>query len=922
MKLKPIFIFLLFVVLIFSTPEQDSGTFWKEVTDKTKQLKDKFNDYVTREWSCKSWVKKDSYVTINEWNCNQEVSDCISASNCYDKCKHLKSGSKERDKCHEDCTDKCWAGCSLTLAKQNREYQLTILDCIENPDKYNPEEKSECQKAEDSIEAGYTSYCPSYKSYLIDRKSGCSWDFYNQYCYKHEREMNEDCTKRSNELEAGREYMRKEYPGQSLSIEEVALQHPYIMNNIYEVRGLAQLQYCTDNTYSMCLATEPIDVICGEGTPPPIVSEDTKIVVDPPHETIVGDGKTPYPITITYTGPKDKITGHKINFKIESLESQWSGDIGKLSKSSGTTDSNGRILLEYTPPSLLKSDLGYSKDGTLSIQITAGDGKTSGHGTYEIMPLDINATVIAVTPVQVLEGVPFVAGKEMAVFVLVAASTPDVYKTNENVRFRLKFSAETVTKDGKKMPGFYPVESFDILVDETPAQVEASTKSDFLQVIHPGESTDIELLKFLLPENSIDDPKIKLYIFYLDHADTRLEGNYIFTSKLYMERRVDPKSDKWEEKDFGGEETTVKVYPSKRFDINVYPVALGLWTGDPCDVCVKALDSPNPHNNMSMYEFTCTKLAFQRSGKDHLFDYFWEGKIDQKTVDWLFEKPSFLGQIFSPKESFCRENFQKSYTKEEFTAMASKDPAKKEYAGTKGLLTPKERYLLLADRSLQYFQAVMPIAEEDIILHFKDTPQSSLLVDPQTSSIMNLIARLETAKSNFFDSSLERFVAFVPTDGNREQYGTGYSFLNFDDEGYMEGMVADETVLVNHGNAGYTTMVHEIAHTYCAVDEYQHWLAQSAIHLIVIPLFCGEGALGINFHMGDDKGNKIYNGFWVEEKAVMGTVEHPAYSFMGKAETSQYKVWITEELYYGIGSNLGVFPTFKSYWKDKEEKKT
>ena len=113
--------------------------------------------------------------------------------------------------------------------------------------------------------------------------------------------------------------------------------------------------------------------------------------------------------------------------------------------------------------------------------------------------------------------------------------------------------------------------------------------------------------------------------------------------------------------------------------------------------------------------------------------------------------------------------------------------------------------------------------------------------------------------------------------------------------------------LVDVESAARETMTHEILHTYCAIDEYGG-LGTAVKGNIITAIVCSEGFETINSNKGSTiAGTEITTGFWVEKRKFMGTPSAPKYSIMGESSQAG-TMWITEDLYTGVGVKLRTFP--------------
>ncbi|MFA5049451.1 MAG: hypothetical protein WC501_00425 [Candidatus Micrarchaeia archaeon] len=790
-----------------------------------------------------------------------------------------------------------------------------------------------CLELKENILQGLLQNCQWYKQALIDPEpegNSCNWDFFNKYCAEYNARSMKECW-----INVERVYDAIE------KIKKVERESTYyltynsmISSLCFSIRQSNQYGFCDEelNSHINCLCDTSIylfeDINCPKPpgfedtiTPPPIVVPDDEhcyneikdkdeegidcggkdciscewdIAILPKNGIIVADGETPYPITIIVTYGDLPKQGETIYFSVKKEEGDLE-NIGSISKASATTDSKGMISIEYHPPKILSSD----NQEEVRISITAKHNKESTTEYYTLLPIGVSANIEKVVPVQVLKDAPMIAGKETAVMVAIKSTGGEIYKKSDSSKFYLTFNAVATDIGNQDAGKFTPFSEFRFVLDEGP-------NLDAVQTI--SENNVNEYLDFMGVQKE-SGAIYHVYIFYIDHPSTALKGYYYFSAALSVEKIT---SGKIEEKDLGGADAKAKVYPSPNLKLTILPVAVGAWDPNLCELCVDT-------SKFSLYNFACTKQGIARLGKtsSNLFDFMWEGKLSQNFIDQLYSESSFWKKIFEgPSLKFCKKEFQKEFTKSELEAYTSKSPYLYSLYPNTPPATPEQRYVMLVTESIDYLKGVMPIAEEKLTYKIYNEPKKIPTINSHTTSLSDILFALELFHTKFIDSSYERVIGVVPVDGQRNIVNIPYSDINFDDEGYMSGLYSDEAVIISHLYAGPNTMTHEIAHTYCAVDEYTPPVIRFLTSAIVIPGFCGEGIMRINTNRGtDQRGTPVTNGFWVAKRKLMGIPSNPKYSFMGSAEDDQQ--WISDELYFGLGSNLHVFPFFQSNWKEE-----
>jgi len=748
-------------------------------------------------------------------------------------------------------------------------------------------------KKESSSDHNYN--CDRYRKLLLDYGNnyfpggidiGCSYEFYKSKCSDSEAYYKQQCNE---DISNVNKYVSKygspsEYGGDMY----------WVISYCSEAIDLAEYHYCDLKTVcSACSKLGASSNTCKWGAvgtwPPEEQQAKITLTMNPSSGKIPADGESGFIIIVEATSNGKPVDGEEIKVSLSKNSGSWEGDIGKLSKSSVWTDSNGRAMVEYMPPLIAASEL----QDKLEIKIQASAKDASASGTYELAPEEVDAGVTKIKAVQAInvKNVPMVAGKKLAVMVVVNTTGPEVFSPQEDRSYILTFTAQAKEKNGQVVGEFMPFPTYVLPLDEEISDSEVE--------IVEGKAAD-EYLSFLGVTKE-QGKLYRVYIFYLDHPKTDLSGYYYFDAQVSM-LKLDS-SGEIKEKKLGGLYEAVDVFPSKPFYLIVEPVAIGTWSPDVCDYCVVSGQTGEP-----IYDCKRSEIIGYPS---HMpFDFAWNGKFDLNELQQALIRG--LQPSATDKEKVCTDGFKKSFTQADITQLGSKSPATYNlYPDANGVpLTPAQRYEQLVSSSLDYFIAVMPVAEEDIHIRVFHEPQKPprLASNVESPSIV-LLAVQDQFDAFVWSSRYFRIAGIVPVDLAKNSFGKGFSNLDFGVEGYSNSLLSDEVVLVSHQLSGSTTLVHEIAHTYCAIDEYESAFMRFVQAGLKVPLTCAYSfeASWINSRLGSDsKGTPVTYGFWVDERKFMGTPQNPKYSFMGDAADDQQ--WITEQLYYGIGRNLEIFP--------------
>lgn len=757
----------------------------------------------------------------------------------------------------------------------------------------------------------YIYNCDEYRAAIINKPLGCDYNFYQQACTQAEAEEKEDCENIMQGLVEESAYCNanKDNP------DDFRCTGGWTMLISYCSQGFTcGRQYYTDfeKTCELCKNFLTTDG-CKWGIPgewPPVSNHCSNYVQDedeegrdcggedcdpcsditfnPPSGQIMADGETNQLIRLTVMREGEPAPYKTLTLTLSQTGGSWSGDIGQLKEESVSTGADGTALIEYQPPLITTNQV--IDDIEITITATSSEG-TSGSGVYQLVPDDMIIAIEEMVAVQTLkssssEKIPMIAGKKLVLFVVVNSTKPEAFSPQEDRQYTLDIIAEAY-ENGEMGDDFTPNSVFVYTLDEQIADPDVD--------MFEGQAAD-EYLSFLGVEKAVGSI-YRVYIFYLDHPKTDLHGYYEFDAKLSMIKENE--YGELEESVISRRRYTSDVFPSKPFHLTIVPVGIGVWHPDLCEFCVE--------KKMLGYEFECTKQEVMGYTAHEIFDHAWKGKISNTAINRALTGSSPNDPTLF--RSVCADGFRTEFTQAERNQLTSQTPATYgDYVGTNAQLTPEQRYQQLAADSVSYFKAVMPLAEEDITVNIVSEP---VPLPTSTANIKYpfsvLIALQDQYDLFLYKSRYRRVVGIVPVDGARELFGKAYSDLQFDEEGYSNGLISDEVILLSHQYSGPNTMTHEIAHTYCAIDEYESWFMRFLQAGIKVPLSCGYGeGPWINSRRGDDKGTPVTNGFWVSKRKVMGTQDNPKYSFMGSASDNQQ--WITEELYYGIGRNLHIFP--------------
>lgn len=760
-----------------------------------------------------------------------------------------------------------------------------------------------------NYEDSYAYNCDQYRRALVDRPEiGCDYEFYKAHCGAAEQEYIAWCAQSMNGIQES--IRRCEENPDSVMCDQTGTS---IMTQCSWAIQLGEYYYCDLNAGCELCKKEGITTdACKygrKGTWPPqqdhcsntVQDEDEQgldcggldclpcefsITLNPSTGDITADGETRSIIIIEVNDGEKPVAGKKVDITLAKNSGNWDGSIGQISQNSVTTDSDGMAMVEYIPPLITAEEL----DGSIEIGLEARTKEATGIGVYKLVPEEGRITVADVSAIQTLNDmkIPMVSGKQLAVFIVVNSTGPEMFSAQEDRRYMLTFIAEAKDKWGAVSDDFTSFPKFVLGLDEHVTD----------PAIEMVEGQDVNEYLSLLGVEKADDSIYRVYIFYLDHPKTDLLGYYSFDGIVTM-LKEDQNGEK-KESTISRRRITADVYPSKQFHLKTVPVGIGVWHPDICEYCVYF--DPN-----SGYVFDC-KHDDVLNPIHSVFDYAWEGRMDRTALDRVLSE----GAQSNPGtfKYVCAQGFRTQFTQAELNQMTSQTPATyDQYNGATGTpLTPEQRYNQLAANSIIYLKAVMPLAEEDIIVHMEPRPQMLPQGGAYAAYPFAVTMGLESKYDNYlYQSRYGRVVGFVPVDGAKEMFSKSYSELDFDVEGYSNSLISNEVVLVNTPLSGYTTMTHEIAHTYCAIDEYEGAWTRFLQAGMKIPLLCSysEGPW-INSRRGDTRGTPVKNGFWVEKRRIMGTQNNPKFSFMGDA--SDEEQWITDELYYGMGRNLHIFP--------------
>ena len=667
------------------------------------------------------------------------------------------------------------------------------------------------------------------------------------------------------------------------------------------------------------------------------VPSDIEIQLNYDKKSAIANGRDLINFSAQVTSAGEPIANQDVEITVSFMDKRWDKyiGVGEPDPERGQTGANGIFPFVYKPKLILAEEntLAELEEGTqIWLMVEAKHtktGKITGRKIY-IQPYKPKVTVEQIVPIQALKGMPMVAGKKMVVMVAMKSEEADIFEENEELKLTLDFWI-----NGDE---FSPQSKFE--------QIDISQLSEVDHIIRlmPGDSGHFDQKEFLgIPRTATDEEWV-FYNFYVDPQDTHKEGIYIFDTEI---KGVYEDSLTGEEKtaslDFAS--YVDDVYPSGFMSIKVLPLEIGLWYEDFCNFCTI---SKGPMEQLANFgkRLIGRKVAhdadWEYTCDGSMFAYTWKGIYDDATIERILNTTT-VGRLLSgaqipPRRDACRWGFIDTFLKtrvgperpllEELRARGSLAPGSRIVTETQ-----KEKYLKLARASADYLKAVMPLAEENIIIHTQQEPYHLPGLDPNVvlpSYILYKFRDIEAGRVYSNSGLAKLFAASSPILGlERKEYEKsggpefhGYtriaafvptgegkgSNLMFEHEGYESPTFNPWVVLINNDVAEEDVLVHEIAHTYCAIDE-----DAQARQTAVTPALCGEGGFTINFnwHM-DSLGNRVDNGFWVDEREFRGRPGEIQYSFMGAAgreSSGGQQRWVTDDLYYGLGVKLGVFPS-------------
>ncbi|MBU0648883.1 hypothetical protein KJ969_02165 [Patescibacteria group bacterium] len=664
-------------------------------------------------------------------------------------------------------------------------------------------------------------------------------------------------------------------------------------------------------------------------------------------KSAIANGKDLINFTGTVISGNEPVAGENLEISLYAMDKNWEKivGIGEPDSNQVRTGADGTFSFVYKPKLIIVED-----NELTSISIKEEDqiwlmaevkhsksGTTNGRKVF-IQPYKPKISVEKIVPIQALKGMPLVAGKKMVVMVAMKSEEQDIFEDNEELKLSMNFWI-----DGDE---FQPKNKFEEI------NIIEPSEDDYVVRIAPEDSGHFNQREFLGIERGIDQEDWIFYNFYVDPQDTHKEGIYFFKTQIFAKYN-DSKTGEEKSVPFDYAGYVDDVYPSGFMSVKILPLEIGLWHEDFCNFCTiskgpmeqlanfgKRLIGRKVANDAD-WEYTCD---------GSMFAYTWDGIYNDETIEEILNTTT-VGRLLSgaeipPRRDACRWGFIDTFLK----TRSSLGGSLLDDLRARGVLAPgsspetetqKEKYLRLARQSADYFKAVMPVAEENIIIHTAQEPYHLPGLDPNivlpsyilykfrdieagrvySNSGLDKLFRAMDKYASFekqeYDKSggpefhgYTRIAAFVPT-------GEGSNLL-FDEEGYESPVFNPSVVLINNSLAEEDVLAHEIAHTYCAIDE-----DAQARQTAVTPALCGEGGFTINFNWHlDSLGNRVDNGFWVGKREYRGQPGETQYSFMGAAgrETGGgQKRWVTDDLYYGLGVKLGVFPSEKEdYYSNRK----
>lgn len=671
--------------------------------------------------------------------------------------------------------------------------------------------------------------------------------------------------------------------------------------------------------------------------PPPEEKITLELAYD--KKEVLANGKDIINFVAKVSDKDEPLDNQELVVNIDLMDKQYESITGQYQPIKGYTDGNGIFKFEYQPPVILPEDkLDYTTvEGSgimMKAEVEHTKSSTKTGRKIIVLPYRPKLTVDKIEAIQALRKMPLVAGKKMVLIIGINSKEDDLFEENDKLKFLMDFKIE--------FDQFKPKNNFEkIDISQPPAD-------DFMVRIDQNDDGYAEHLDFMQISEDSQTKEWLFYDFYIDPQDTHKQGTYLFKTKLFGQYK-DPVAGKDKLVPFDYSFSIDDVYPSGFISIKVLPLAVGMWHEDFCQFCTtpSSFSQRNENSNKRLFggpvergsdwEFTC---------KQNIFSYTWDGfYTSDQLYNVLYKNTklrSFFGMDVPERRASCQEGFTDLFLKQRIIDREVKSLLDElEDRGTFSLRgeikTQKEKYLELARKSAAYLKAVVPLAEENVIIHIQQDPyylpglnphakypslilyrlgeikagrvysNSTLTKLSEAISIPDMVERLEyesAGKPEF--QGYTRIAAFVPTAGGQA------SNIKLEEEGYENTIFNPWAVIINNDIAEEDVLVHEISHTYCAVDE-----AEQVRQTLVLTGICGEGAKTINFNWNlDDLGDRVDGGYWVDKREIRGRPGKLEYSYMGNAgqTDSSQRRWVSKDLYYGLGVKLGVFPS------DKESK--
>ncbi|MBN1941325.1 MAG: hypothetical protein JW772_04030 [Candidatus Diapherotrites archaeon] len=620
-------------------------------------------------------------------------------------------------------------------------------------------------------------------------------------------------------------------------------------------------------------------------------------------KVVYADGEDTLEISGFVREGENNLDGRTVSISITAQDAAWQAYVG-TPEASTVSLQNNEFVTHYMASGFFQAHQQGHKFEEITLTITATYVTMSGQTLQDSKNVIVKPTVMAEIRVleafQALRKAKHVAGKKTVVMVGVKAEQESFFWETENQSPRMQLDIEGDTFTPKNV---FP----DVSLINGPSE-------DWGKMAE-GEELEDYFDFFEIPQNERSIGTWRFYEFYVDPQNTEYKGEYIFKAKIYVTKMSDSGDVTQIELDRKG--IAYDVYPSARVYIKTVPIGIGFWAKDFCDYCVFKNATPGfpiplqdrPEDRIIQvnfsdllasihYDFSCDAQDFKFAG------YEFSGVIDYARIQ------KRTSQKDLPSIA-CKQGIEKVFPNNQLQSIATESQQTPKATLPTGQ-TNLQNYLDLAYSSKSFFEAIMPVAEENIIFTVSEDPFESPSFTARTSSVGEILSAMNELPSGMYKFN----IGFVPTKQRQLSNvqmaeNTIVGLIDWGFEGYTNAFRNRKAALVDADNGGSSIMAHEIMHLFCAIDEGGRLHETSDTTLTAIS--CPYGKLAINANLGGDEwGTRVTDGYWVGKHEFQGTPSKNKYSLMNASpKVTDNQRWVTYNLYYGVGEILGTFPTPK-----------